>query len=59
MTWEELENECKNCKKCELSATRTNCVFGCGNRNADLMFVGEAPGENEDMTGVPFVGRAG
>ncbi len=59
MTWDELENECKNCKKCELGETRTKCVFGCGNRNADLMFVGEAPGENEDMTGIPFVGRAG
>lgn len=59
MTWEELEEKCGNCEKCPLSATRTNCVFGVGNRNARLMFVGEAPGENEDKQGIPFVGRAG
>lgn len=59
MTWEELEKKCMNCSMCELCKTRTNVVFGCGNRNADLMFVGEAPGENEDLSGVPFVGRAG
>ena len=59
LTWETLEAECRSCKKCPLSETRTNCVFGTGNRNADLMFIGEAPGENEDLTGVPFVGRAG
>lgn len=59
MTWDELEKECKNCQKCSLGATRTNLVFGAGNRDSVLMFVGEAPGENEDETGVPFVGRAG
>ena len=59
LTWETLEAECRSCTKCPLSETRTNCVFGTGNRNADLMFIGEAPGENEDLTGVPFVGRAG
>ena len=59
MTWEELENACRGCEKCPLSATRTNCVFGTGNRQARLMFVGEAPGEQEDRTGTPFVGRAG
>ena len=59
MTWEELENKCKSCSLCSLSATRTNVVFGTGNKNAVLMFVGEAPGENEDNTGIPFVGRAG
>ena len=59
MTWDELEKECRSCTKCELGKTRTNCVFGCGDRNADLMFIGEAPGENEDLTGIPFVGRAG
>ena len=58
-TWEKLYDECSNCKACELATTRTNCVFGVGNRNADILFVGEAPGENEDKTGVPFVGRAG
>jgi len=59
MTWEELENTCRGCEKCPLSSTRTNCVFGTGNRQARLMFVGEAPGEQEDKTGTPFVGRAG
>ena len=59
MTWEELENTCRSCEKCPLSAARTNCVFGTRNRQARLMFVGEAPGEQEDRTGTPFVGRAG
>lgn len=47
------------CYDCELSATRTNVVFGVGDPDADLMFVGEAPGKNEDLEGEPFVGRAG
>ncbi len=59
MTWEELEKSCAECQKCSLGATRTNLVFGTGNKDAVLMFVGEAPGENEDLTGIPFVGRAG
>lgn len=59
MTWDELEKKCNGCTACELGKTRTNCVFGCGNRNTNVMFVGEAPGENEDMEGIPFVGRAG
>ncbi len=59
MTWEELENKCRECTACELHKTRTNPVFGCGNRRATLMFVGEAPGESEDLSGTPFVGRAG
>lgn len=58
-TLEELYLRCKDCRKCELGATKTNCVFGVGNPNADLMFVGEAPGEQEDLSGTPFVGRAG
>ncbi len=58
-TWEELELECRGCTACQLHETRTNCVFGTGNRNARLMFVGEAPGEKEDLSGVPFVGAAG
>lgn len=58
-TWETLEAACQGCTKCGLHATRTNCVFGTGNRQADLLFVGEAPGEQEDLSGVPFVGRAG
>ncbi|MBQ7124719.1 MAG: uracil-DNA glycosylase [Clostridia bacterium] len=59
MTWEELENKCRECTACELHKTRTNLVFGTGNREADLMFIGEAPGESEDLSGTPFVGRAG
>ena len=59
MDWATLEEQCKTCQKCALGATRTNCVFGTGNKNADLLFVGEAPGEQEDLSGVPFVGRAG
>ncbi len=57
--WEELYKACSECTACELSGSRTNCVFGTGNREADLLFVGEAPGEQEDLSGVPFVGRAG
>ena len=57
--FDKLYNECASCQKCPLHETRTNCVFGVGNKNADLMFVGEAPGEQEDLSGTPFVGRAG
>ncbi|MCE5328774.1 uracil-DNA glycosylase, partial [bacterium] len=49
----------KECNKCGLSRTRTNFVFGSGNANSKLMFVGEAPGKNEDLQGKPFVGQAG
>lgn len=59
MTWEELEMSCRRCTACPLHAARKNCVFGVGNREAKLMFVGEAPGEKEDETGIPFVGAAG
>lgn len=59
MTWDELKKECEECNKCELCKSRTNTVFGCGNKDADLMFIGEAPGEQEDLSGTPFVGRAG
>ncbi len=55
----ELYGRCASCRACPLSESRTNCVFGTGNENARLMFVGEAPGEREDLSGVPFVGRAG
>lgn len=51
--------EIKDCKKCSLSKSRTNFVFGSGNSDAEIMFVGEAPGRNEDLQGKPFVGRAG
>ena len=56
---EELKKQCENCTLCDLSKTRTNVVFGEGNPKAKLMFIGEAPGEMEDRTGRPFVGRAG
>lgn len=59
MLLSELKEKCENCRKCSLCETRTNVVFGAGSENADIMFVGEAPGENEDKTGIPFVGRAG
>ena len=54
-----LEQICKNCTLCDLSKSRTNVVFGEGNPHANLMFVGEGPGEMEDKKGRPFVGRAG
>ncbi|MCR5456803.1 MAG: uracil-DNA glycosylase [Clostridiales bacterium] len=56
---EQIKSECSECMLCPLGQTRTNIVFGVGNPNAELMFVGEAPGESEDLTGIPFVGRAG
>jgi DNA polymerase len=55
----ELYREASICERCPLSAGRTNVVFGAGNADADLMFVGEAPGAEEDRQGLPFVGRAG
>ncbi len=58
-SWKKLMDECNQCTACELYKTKTNCVFGTGNTNADILFVGEAPGDNEDKTGTPFVGRAG
>ena len=58
-SWEELESACRNCTKCELHKTRTNVVFGVGNREAEVLFIGEGPGEQEDLKGEPFVGRAG
>ena len=59
MTWEELEARCMACQGCGLAETRRNVVFGVGNRNADVLFIGEGPGEQEDIQGVPFVGPAG
>ncbi len=58
-TLAELYEELKDCKRCPLGKTRTNLVFGHGNEKADLLFVGEAPGHNEDIQGKPFVGAAG
>ncbi len=57
--WEELEEVVKQCRKCRLCETRKNVVFGVGNREADIMFIGEGPGADEDTQGEPFVGKAG
>ena len=54
-----LREECLKCQKCGLCKTRTNVVFGTGVDNAEVMFIGEGPGENEDLQGEPFVGRGG
>lgn len=55
----QLKDICVNCQKCELGKTRTNLVFGVGVEDAEVMFIGEGPGENEDLQGEPFVGRGG
>jgi uracil-DNA glycosylase len=57
--WESLKKDCFACQKCDLAKTRTNLVFGIGNENAEVLFVGEGPGANEDLKGEPFVGRSG
>ena len=57
--WEALKEECLRCQACTLAAMRTNVVFGVGSENAEVLFIGEAPGANEDAQGEPFVGRAG
>ena len=59
ISWENLEKDCKRCTKCNLCKTRTNVVFGVGNKNSKILFIGEGPGENEDLQGEPFVGRGG
>jgi len=59
LSWEELEEACKSCTKCDLHKTRTNVVVGVGNRCSEVLFIGEGPGESEDLKGEPFVGRAG
>ena len=59
MNWDELQRSCKNCTRCGLCETRKNVVFGVGNQNSDILFVGEGPGEQEDLQGQPFVGPAG
>jgi len=58
-TLEELKNSFSNCQKCKLCKTRQNIVFGVGNPNAEIMFIGEGPGGDEDLQGEPFVGKAG
>ncbi|MEA4823472.1 MAG: uracil-DNA glycosylase [Clostridiaceae bacterium] len=57
--WDTLQEACLSCTACALCQTRTNVVFGTGDRNAKLLFIGEAPGEQEDLSGIPFVGAAG
>jgi uracil-DNA glycosylase len=57
--WDTLTTEAHDCTQCKLAGTRKTVVFGVGNPNADLMFIGEAPGRDEDEQGEPFVGRAG
>ena len=59
LNWQELEQACMSCRNCALCEERTNVVFGVGPRDAEVMFIGEGPGENEDLQGEPFVGRGG
>ena len=57
--WEELKAQCAVCTRCGLCQYRKNVVFGIGQETADIMFIGEGPGQQEDLTGIPFVGPAG
>lgn len=57
--WEQLEEDAKQCRKCKLCQTRSNVVFGVGSKETNLMFIGEGPGADEDIQGIPFVGKAG
>lgn len=59
MTWEALRNACLACTQCPLCQTRHNVVFGVGPEDAEVLFIGEGPGEQEDLKGEPFVGPAG
>jgi len=59
LEWSELERTCQSCTRCGLCETRHNVVFGVGPKTADVMFIGEGPGEQEDLQGEPFVGPAG
>ena len=58
-SWEALKQECMACRGCALAETRTNVVFGTGAEDAEILLIGEGPGQNEDEQGVPFVGKAG
>ncbi len=58
-TWEALQADCMQCTRCPLAETRTKLVFGVGKANAEVLFIGEGPGEQEDLSGEPFVGRGG
>ncbi len=57
--WDALIKQCMNCTGCKLAETRNNVVVGTGNPQSEIMFIGEGPGEQEDLKGEPFVGRAG
>ncbi|MBQ4370498.1 MAG: uracil-DNA glycosylase [Oscillospiraceae bacterium] len=57
--WKSLRESCLGCSRCSLAETRTNVVFGVGREDAEVLFIGEGPGEQEDLQGEPFVGRAG
>lgn len=57
--WQTLQDQVQNCRTCSLAETRTQTVFGVGNRQAQWLLIGEAPGQNEDLQGEPFVGKAG
>ena len=59
LTWEDIECAIQGCRECQLCKNRHNTVIGAGRRDADIMLIGEGPGENEDLTGQPFVGAAG
>ena len=59
LQWEELKRACAACQRCGLCQTRHNVVFGVGIEDADILLIGEGPGEQEDLSGIPFVGRAG
>ena len=59
MDWETLTGSCMQCQRCALAATRSNVVFGVGPQDAEILFVGEGPGQQEDLQGEPFVGAAG
>ena len=59
MDWETLKTDCLACQRCPLHTTRHNVVFGQGAENAEVLFVGEGPGQSEDEQGLPFVGRSG
>ena len=59
LDWQKLQAQCLQCRGCGLCETRTNVVFGVGPMDADVMFIGEGPGEQEDLKGEPFVGPAG
>lgn len=59
VTWDELERYCLNCRRCKLARGRNHVVIGDGNKEADIMFIGEGPGRQEDLQGLPFVGAAG